>query len=223
MDKVKGAEMKGKKGKICTCEDVYDGCIILDRKCPIHGDKARKREAKMTPTKFDRKSGIRQILDDWDADYIDKAQALDLILTLIDNSLSERPMMGKGVIQEIMFEHLGGILSEGRIDNLVDALSSKIPAPEKVDACNGKHHYCQVWDGNPIKPISRCLACGHTKEEIEAPQSDAGAELNGHSRTHYLRWNKGKLEQRWISCYQGVEDLWIEIEDIATVALKKGE
>ena len=55
------------------------------------------------------------------------------------------------------------------------------------------------------------------------PQSDAGAELNGHSRTHYLRWNKGKLEQRWISCYQGVEDLWIEIEDIATVALKKGE
>ena len=37
----------------------------------------------------------------------------------------------------------------------------------KKDACDGKHHYCQVWEGNPIKPISRCLICGHTKDEIE--------------------------------------------------------
>ena len=33
------------KNKKCICEDVYDGLgIILDQKCPVHGDKKEKED-----------------------------------------------------------------------------------------------------------------------------------------------------------------------------------
>ena len=133
----------------------------------------------MTPTKFDRMKLREQIQV-----IVGNTLLTDQIITLIDNSLSERPMMTGDEIKNIVRKRLDDALSQTTIpvkreiwaEDIARALSGKIPAPEKVspETCQCKH---EPGSAIPVDDVKNPICPKCLKPLLAPPQSDAGAEL----------------------------------------------